>query len=420
MAGLDLTSFDKALKDHYTPYKVQNMVYKDNPLLAMLPKMKEFGGRQLPIPVIIGDPQGRSRSFTRAQTRAGQTSARVVSFNLTRVHDYGISTIDNETLEASKKDIDAFLEAKTTEIDGLINSLTRSLAIALYHGGYGDIGVIATAGISTTTITLATTSDVTNFEVGQELDLSASVATDTLRAYGSSGNGLIVTNVNRSTGVITFGYNVTDATNGIPTAAAGDYIFVRGDREDSATASRLKVAGLGAWNPYTTPTSTTFFGVDRSVDPTRLAGTRFDGSTAPIEEALVDALVLNAREGGSVDHFFMPYAQYGNLEKSLGSKVQYVDLKVGEVGFRGISINGPKRTVTCVPDQNCPGNRIHGVDMAAVKLCSLGEVVRVLNSDGLQFLRQASADGVEIRYGYYANLGCWSPKDLISVNVTAA
>lgn len=418
MAGLDLTSFDKALKDHYTDYKVQNMVYKDNPFLAMCPKMKDFGGRSLPIPVIYGDPQGRSQSFTRAQTRAGLTSTRVVSFGLTRVHDYGISTIDNETLEASKKDIDAFLEAKTTEIDGLINSVTRSLAIGMYRGGYGQIGVIG--AISTTTLTLATVSDVTNFEVGQELDVSASESSDALRAYGSSGNGLIITNVNRSTGVLTFGFNVTDATNGIPLAVVTDVLFIRGDRQDSATPARLKPSGLGAWNPYTTPSSTAFFGVDRSVDPTRLAGTRYDGSAQPVEEALVDALVLNAREGGSVDHFFMPYAQYGNLEKSLGSKVQYVDLKVGEIGFRGININGPKRTVTCVPDQNCPGNRIHGVGMDSVKLCSLGEPVRVLNSDGLQFLRQASADGVEIRYGNYLNFACWSPKDLITVNVTAA
>ena len=42
--GLDLTSFDAALKEHYTSDTVENLVYKDNPLLALMPKMEDFGG----------------------------------------------------------------------------------------------------------------------------------------------------------------------------------------------------------------------------------------------------------------------------------------------------------------------------------------------------------------------------------------
>jgi hypothetical protein len=41
--ALDLTSFSAALKQHYTSDRVENMVYKDNPLLAMMPKMESFG-----------------------------------------------------------------------------------------------------------------------------------------------------------------------------------------------------------------------------------------------------------------------------------------------------------------------------------------------------------------------------------------
>lgn len=38
--ALDLTTFAPALKAHYTDDMVLNMVYKDNPLLAMMPKME--------------------------------------------------------------------------------------------------------------------------------------------------------------------------------------------------------------------------------------------------------------------------------------------------------------------------------------------------------------------------------------------
>lgn len=405
--SLDMTSFDKALKEYYTDEAVEMMVYKSNPFLAVVPKSEEFFGRNLPIPIIYGNPQGRSRNFARAQTRGQILNSLVTQFTLTRVSDYGVATIQNEVMEASKSNMGAFLEAATVEIDGIINSLTRSLAIAQFKSGYGDIGTIGS--FSTTTITLSVAEDVTNFEIGQELDLSSSLNAATLRAYGTSGNGLIVTGVNRSTGVLTFGFNVNDATNGIPTIANGDTIFVRGDRDNSASPTLGKIAGLAGWLPFTAPTSTAFFGVDRSVDPVRLAGLRIDGSASPIEEAGVEGAVQVAREGGAPDHWFMNFSKYSQLEKALGSKVQYVDLKVGEIAFRGIRINGPKGEIKVVPDQNCPLNLSYMLQLDTWKHYSLGKSVRVLDTDGLQMLRQAASDGVEVRYGYYANLSCRAP-----------
>ena len=413
--ALSLSAHDYALKQHYTAEMVENMVYKDNPFLALVAKMEEFGGRNLPIPVIYGNPQGRSATFARAQARGQLSSTKGLAFLLTRVKDYSVATMDNETIEASKGDANAFLEAATVEIDGAINSLTRSLAVAQYRQGYGEIGQIGS--ISTTTITLLNVEDVTNFEVGQELDVSATIS-GALRAYGTSGNGLIVTSINRDTGVLTFGANVTHADNGIPTAAANDYIFVRGDH----TASSLtKLAGMEAWNPYTAPAAAeSFFGVDRSVDVTRLSGLRYDGTADPIEEALVTAASRAAREGAKIDHFFMNFKKFGELEKALGAKVQYVNMQANAVvGFRGMIINGPKGPINVVPDQNCPADRIRGVDLSMWKHCSLGKAVRTIDTDGLQMLRQSSDDGVEVRIGHYGNLACKAPGSNINIKVTA-
>lgn len=404
--GLDLTSFDAALKQHYTDDRIMNMVYKDNPLMGLMAKMEDFGGRNLPIVTIWGNPQGRSATFGRAQTRGAATSSKIDDFLLTRVKDYSIATIDNETLEASKGNANAFMEAATTEIDGAINSLTRSIAVKLYRAGYGEVGAIATGGISSAVITLSQAEDVTNFEVGMELDLSATL-TGAVKAYGTSGNGLIITAIDRDAGTLTFGANVTDATDGIPTAAAGDYIFVRGDHSGSTLTS---IAGLGAWLPDSAPGATAFFGVDRSKDVTRLGGLRYDVSSLPIEEALIKGAARVGREGGKLDHYMMSYDKFEQLEKALGAKVQYVDsFATAEVSFRGIVINGPRGQIKCMPDQNCPNNRIYGLSLDMWKLYSLGKAVRVIDTDGLQMLRQASADGVEVRYGFYGNLGCRAP-----------
>lgn len=406
---LDMTSFDGALKEYYSDQVVQNMVYKNNPFLALVPKAEDFYGRNFPIPIISGNPQGRSVNFNRAQVRGAAEYSRIKEFLLRRVKDYGIATIDNETIEATKNDAGAFLEAATVEINGVIQNLTRSLAVKLYRQGFGNIGVVANSSFSTTTLTLATTDDVVNFEVGMELDVATGVSSGAVKAYGSSGNGLIVTGVNRAAGTLTFGSNLNDTTNGIPTIAQNDVLFVRGDRDVSSSPAMTCVAGLEAWIPYTTPSATAFFGVDRTSDPTRLAGQRFDGSTMPIEEALIQGAVLCAREGGSPDHCFVPYSKYTDLEKALGAKVQYLDLKIGDIGFRAIRVNGPNGDIKVIPDQNCPFNRGYMLQLDTWKHRSLGKAVRVIDTDGLQMLRQSGADGVEVRYGYYANLACNAP-----------
>ena len=404
--SLDLTSFDAALKQHYTADRVENMVYMDNPLLALMPKYENFGGRNLPIPLIYGNPQGRSATFATAQTRGAATNSKIDDFVLTRVKDYSIATIDNETLEASKGNENAFMEAATTEIDGAINTLSRSIAVKMYRDGWGDVGVIGS--ISSNTVTLSDIQSVTNFEVGQQVVVSSAQETAVLRT-GSA----IVTAVDRSLGTVTF-----DALSGITGETAGDYMFLNGDRQDSATPSRIVIAGLSAWLPASAPSSTAFFGVDRSVDTTRLGGLRLDASSLPLEEALIEADALVAREGMAIDHLFMSHKRFGELKKALGTKVQYVDLQANaKISFRGILVDGARGPIKVIPDQNCPNNSAFGLKIGMWKLYSLGKAVRVIDTDGLSMLRQASSDGVEVRYGFYGNLGCRAPGANINIKL---
>lgn len=394
--ALDLTSFASALKQHYTNDRIENMVYKDNPLLAMLTKMESFGGKNLPIPIITGNPQGRSATFAKAQLN--KTSSSIQDFVLTRDHDYSLASIDNETLEASQGNANAFMEAATTEIDGAIQSATRSLATALFRTGSGSIGQ-ANASVTGTSLQLKVADDVTNFEVGMELKFS----TDDGGGTEKSGK-VTVTAVNRDTGLLTV--DAMTAIDGGTGVAANDYIFVEGDYDS-------KIKGLLAWLPSTAPTNAAFFSVDRSKDVTRLGGIRYDGSAVPIEEALIGAIHRVAREGGSPDVCFMNYSKWDELAKALGTKVQYIEqaVKTGEayVNFRSIMVNGPKGPVKVIPDQNCPSDRAFLLQMNTWKLYSLGKCPKILDTDGLKMLRDSSSDSVEVRVGYYAQLGCRAP-----------
>ena len=391
--AIDMTTFDPALKDYYTNDKVEDLVFDKNPLL-MLVDNTEGGGRRIPIPVIFGHAQNVSANATTAF--AGTSNSSYESFDLTRVKLYNAAEIDGETILASGSDKGAWFKALTAEIDGALSALGRSIAVSMYRSGWGDIGVIGS--INSTTITLATASDAHNFEVGMKVVFADSQSSSTLK----SATAVSVTAVDRSSGTVTI-----SATTGSP--AANDYIFREGNRENSATPTRLVMAGLEAWVPASAPSATSFFGVDRSVD-SRLGGLRLDASSMPIEEALIEAESIVATNGGKLTHFFLNPKRYAELCKSLQGKFQYVDVTRGNVSLRAIEVNGQMGAVTVVPDTNCPYNRGFGLDIKTWKTYTMnGGVAKVLDQDGLKIRAHATKDSYVVRVGFYGNLGCSAP-----------
>lgn len=395
---LDLSAMNAALKELYDGQVVENLVYADNPFLAMVKKNTDFGGKYKPIPIITGASQGRSSTFSNAQ--GNQSPVQIESFLLTRVSDYSIATIDNQTMLASKTDKMAFLEGAKLVIDGAIRSLTNSVASSVFRSGTGSIGQIASISTSgsgpyISTITLSNANDIVQFEVNMYL---VATATD---GGSASSDVLLVTKVNRSSGVIT----CSSAASPSGTWAANAYLVVQGDLN-------LKPKGLAAWLPKTAPsTGDNFYGVDRSVDPTRLAGVRYDGSAQSIEEAIIDASALLAREGGKPNVLITNFASYSALEKALGSKVTYTELKgPAEIAFRGIMINGANSMIKVFPDRNCQALTGYLLQMDTWALEGLGDVPQILRyGDGLEMLRVANADAGEVRCGAYYNLRTNAP-----------
>lgn len=393
---LDLTAMNAALKELYDGQVVENLVYADNPFLAMVPKRTDFGGKYKPIPIQTGVTQGRSATFANAQ--GNQTAPLLQSFLLTRASDYSIATIDNQTMLASRTDKMAFLEGSKLVIDSAIRSLTNSLASALFRSGTGSIGQITT--ITSGVIVLSNSADVVQFENGMTLQANATDGGTPRAALG------YIIAVDRSAGSITVSATSISGSAGSPAAwAANDFLLVQGD-------NNAKIKGLAAWIPAVAPTGgDNFFGVNRSVDTTRLAGIRYNGAAQPIEEALIDSSSLLAREGGRPDVCVMNFATYSALEKSLGAKVQYVDLKgPAEIAFRGILVHGAASVIKVFPDRNCPAQVGYLLQMNTWALESLGDAPQILRyGDGLEMLRVYNADAGEVRVGYYANLRTNAP-----------
>lgn len=416
-----------ALKELYTGDDfMKDLVYKKNPLLALIPKDESpsgFAGKYIPVPLIYGTPQGRSKTFSSAQTN--QTSPLLASFFVYRVQNYQLVTITNELLEATKDDAGAFIDEAKLNMDTGFRNISNDLALDLYIGSSptsarGSYGV-ASGSISTGVITLDDINSVVNFEVGMLL-VSYSVSGTTPTQSTSAATGYVIA-VNRSAGTVTVSATVGGSA-GTPTswstsfpylAVQGDINFVSGGLAPGANQSLgLQISGLAAWIPTAAPGgSDSFWGVNRSADPTRLAGVRFNGTNESIEEALIDAASLVAREGGMPEMCFMGFGSFAALEKSLGAKVQYVQVQHDEaqIAFKGIQINAPYGPITVVPDRNCPSLTAYLLQMDTLKLRSLGKAPHILTYglEGLEGLRVGNSDALEIRIGYYGNLICCAP-----------
>lgn len=417
--ALDFTSFQNALKEHYKPLVVKNLVYKNNPLLALMDKYEKFGGEGMPIPVINGNPQNRSALFASAQAPQSTggvaldyQASKIQQFFISRITDYSIAQISGQMIDASASNADAFMRAATTEIDGALHSCSRSLAVAMYRDGSGSIGQVGTPTVSlgSPTIALSNAEDITHFEVGMALT-SSHTADGSIISGGTGANIAVVAAVDRDAGTITVTdiAGVADDWDDIfDSPVLGDFIQVLGDAQNAGDAK--KVAGLDAWVPATAPTATPFFGVDRSSDPTRLGGVRFDGSAQPLEEALIGGASLIGREGGRPDHCFMSFSKFSDLVKSLGSKVMYVDVEgPAGVGFRALELHAPYGTMKVIPDLNCPDNAAYLLQLDTWSLNSIGAAPKILMQDGNRMLRVSNADAVEVRIGYYANVACNAP-----------
>lgn len=410
-----------ALKELYKDDKeyMKDLVYKENPFLALVPKDESedgFAGKYIPVPLEYGTPQGRSHGFANAQLQ--QTATALVSFFVFVIQDYQLVTITNLLMEQTKSNAGAFVNAAKLQMDGGFRNLTNNIAFELFGSGTAtrgtttaassQVGGTAAGGV---TLILSNSQLIVAFEVGMLLVASSS------DGGAPSLDTVLVTAVDRANGIVrgTASAAVLSANWAIGTGAA--YLTVSGDLPATgatSTSSYQALSGLAAWIPTQTPVSTdSFWGVNRSADPTRLAGLRYNAQAFTIEEGLTNALAFLNREGGKPDIIIMDFASYAALVNALGAKVQYVQVNHDEVevAFEGITFQSAYGRVTVLADRSCPPQTAYVLTMNTWKLRSLGKVPHILTygMEGLEGLRVGNADALEIRIAYYGNLICSAP-----------
>lgn len=411
--SITATDLDAVEKELYVD-SLADVTFKNNVFLSLL-KVKPLGTGGDKIPIRTAPPPGVSYTFSRAQANSLTRGSQFRAFKVTHKTLIGIATITGDQVYGTNTDAKAFASLIDTERRGLVQHMAKMLEVLLFRDGWGDVGVISS--IASNKVTLTNVTDANNVEVGMEVVAAAAKATGNIRA--ASTNGAFVTGVNPSEGVLTFGAAVTDGTDGISTAVvAGDTLFIRGNRQEASSPAKLALDGLPSWLPGTDPgdeSSNKFFDVDRNGN-SRLYGLYLDATSLTWMELLVTADQIVTTNGGTMDTFIVSPKNFKNIQVELQGKIHYdmVSQNVtAKVNFKSIEVMGMNgQVIKVIASRGCKDTDAFGLDLSTWSLrCMHADPVDIYDADnnGMVWLRQASADGQEIRTHSRSQLACSAP-----------
>jgi hypothetical protein len=416
--------WDALLKELYPAGLPAEIMMRKHVLMTKLTKDGEAYGEYMVIPVVYDNPAGRSAAVATLLGASGEAFSPIaptksVKFNVSLASDYAATWINELTIRKAANDRGAFVNARKFEVDGLLRQLGNSLAHALYRAGDGTVGKGDGAWtITGNVITLATRADAKFFGIGMHLDFianSSGAPSGAARALAATYR-VVVTKVDEDAGTVTCALNgngaaVANISTYYTSLANTDWIAPVGDyNQNWATTGAVKVRGLAAWLPLTAPSGgESFWGVDRSVHATRLAGSRLNDPTAPAEDSIMALAELMHERGANPDFVVISPRQFTKMSKRLNAKVEYDgaggDAKYGFMTF-GIATSAGVLPVYADPDCQEDRGYILTLDTWRIKHLGLPEIV---TTDGLNALRRSQADAIEIRCRYYAQLVCYAP-----------
>lgn len=383
----------KMYKTVYHNRDLTNQAKRKTAAYDSVAKYDDFIGNNLTFPFNYNLPTSVSPSFP-----VGQSNPKASGFDnwvmSTRKTLYGFLTIDAQSMKAARSDMGAFLRLKQKETNEILSYMKMILGGHAFWGdGAGNMAqVVSVTGANPVTSFVVSQFDVIKFHLNQRIVFNVtrtgSVGTIKASVYN-------VTGINRTSGAIT----VTRASgSGAGTdPAAADYVYLEG----SYDAFPL---GVSAFIPATDPgvggVPTTLLGMLRTDDPVMKSGWRVSWQGSIEETAKYLAAIMGQYFDKDTSALWLSRYNWFRLEQELtaqGRKI--IDARATQVfGSPALLLLTPEGEVPVVADNYLDNNQAYLLDMSAVEVHHLDNLIHLVDDDGLGLLRQAADDGVEIRF----------------------
>jgi hypothetical protein len=409
------------LKQRYETQEVLNGFFEDFPLLADLEKDEGSGGGFFQINVKL------ARMSTRNATVPGAlgngSPDQYFKFNIpTLYNDYAVAQLAGPAVDNASVSEDATITLLTEAMDGAYGTAYESQAIQVMNGGGGMRGQVNNTTFTGTVINLVNVGDAVKFWDGQVLQVSKANddgagglgITPTTPLVGS----LTVAGVDYQVGTVTV---TTALSTGVPSIAQFSGLFMTNDYGTG-------FPGLGAWNPYTAPTSTidpmlNYIGgnagsLGRTANTVGLSGWRFTGGGASYVTTMTNACARMNSIGAKMDRCYLnpiDWGQFANTQNNLVfiDKAKTPSQNTPTLSFETLTFMTSKGALKIMGDITLPQGYARLLELKHLTLRSNGKICRPANNwIGKVWMPSFTDDIVQARLVTRSFLVAREPKSL--------
>jgi hypothetical protein len=399
MAGDTTTSFNALLKQIWPQTEIYDMLNYGMPFYAMLRKDGDLAVVNH-IAAGYGTSQGISNDFASAKQNKQPSSE--AGYAVTPGQTYSFASVDRQLIRLSRGSQRAIIGALDRASQQAILGWKFEAATQLWGNGGGSVGQVS--AISGNQVTLTNVDDVVKFDRLMTVqaapdDGTAATSGPTATKPGSVVIGKVSRNIGGTWQLQCSTGNWTDAGN-IPGLAVNDYLFRAGNYNNA-------IMGAGGWIPTTDPTTgDSFFSLDRSVDPLRLAGIRITATGLTPRETAFRIVREALRNSAAPTHYFMNPTNFSDLQLELQSGGLMIVTKeaaapIGSHQFGepidGIGFMGPRGEVKVFAEDRVPTANVFAFQMDAWYIKGGGEFPSLVAEDGLTIMREEWSDSFELR-----------------------
>lgn len=298
------------LKSYYKD-GMANLLFRNSPVLGKI-KATNVEGKEVKFSALASRGGAVSADYEKTVAIANANTGLVKEFTVTPGELHSAYVVSIDELMAAKTQKGAYKSIAGVKMFNSTEGFRKSLAMCLYGDGTGYLFTHtgATGGESIPTTGSLELSNVKSDAI-MKIDIGTVLAVKTSKTAAES-NYCEVVKISGSS-VFVKAYAFSGSASAITLTAATAYYFHLAGSID-ASGKYLPV-GLAAWLPSTAPSSgDSFFGVDRSVAPERLAGARYTAANSEhADVSIVNAMKLARRQGSMADMIIMNDNDFGNF-----------------------------------------------------------------------------------------------------------
>ena len=399
MSTFNLTAQTNLFKINY--YKKSENVYNStNVLLGTVKKRYDFKGKQRFVAIPLNFAGGIGSGSLPTSNPADYEGAVITAKKV-----YATTAIDRESIKASQGNEGAFVEATKESVQKTVEAWNRNASRILWGDGSGCLAIGDDAGAN---VTGAGTSGSPYVIQLAASTVEANIEENDLVQINSESDKLevVFVDVNATTGVIKVSLVGTSArlaalttTGGTPGPfAAADKVYLQGSKNNDPT-------GLKSIKAFTIAATGTLYNVPFS---RRWSMTVVDANNAGISTDLMNKLVLNVdkKSGKTPNLIVTSYEQFRKTlslmedHKRYAVPSRYLKAQLSFEGVEFMTVNGPVGLFT---DRFCPKDEMWFLNSDYIEVYHRPGF-GWFDDDGTVFLRSATADEYEARYGgYYEN-----------------